>query len=148
MSEKDLFHNAVRHALEKDGWTITHDPLSLRFQGRDVFVDLGAEQRLAAEKAERKIAVEIKSFLSPSPVRDLELAVGQIALYRTVLAVAEPDRRLYRAVRTDTFRGIISEPLGQLVVSANQVPVLVFDTRQEVIVRWIEPENMPRLFGV
>ncbi|MFN9205716.1 MAG: element excision factor XisH family protein, partial [Pseudanabaena sp.] len=24
MSRKDTFHNIVRHALEKDGWTITH----------------------------------------------------------------------------------------------------------------------------
>ncbi len=27
MSAKDIFHNTVRLALEKDGWTITHDPL-------------------------------------------------------------------------------------------------------------------------
>ena len=27
MSRKDTFHNIVRCALEKDGWTITHDPL-------------------------------------------------------------------------------------------------------------------------
>jgi hypothetical protein len=28
MSAKDFFHNAVRSALEKDNWLITHDPLS------------------------------------------------------------------------------------------------------------------------
>ncbi|GCL41741.1 fdxN element excision controlling factor protein XisH [Dolichospermum planctonicum] len=27
MSAKDFFHNAVRLALEKDGWLITDDPL-------------------------------------------------------------------------------------------------------------------------
>jgi len=32
MSRKDTFHNIVRHALEKDGWTITHDPLLLRYE--------------------------------------------------------------------------------------------------------------------
>ncbi|WP_442944203.1 element excision factor XisH family protein [Nostoc sp.] len=29
MSAKDIFHNAVRLALEKDNWNITHDPLSI-----------------------------------------------------------------------------------------------------------------------
>ncbi len=26
MPARDVFHNTVRVALEKDGWTITHDP--------------------------------------------------------------------------------------------------------------------------
>ena len=29
MSAKDRFHQAVKTGLIKDGWTITHDPLSL-----------------------------------------------------------------------------------------------------------------------
>ena len=31
---KDLYHNAVRNALIKDGWTITHDPLRLEDNDR------------------------------------------------------------------------------------------------------------------
>lgn len=31
MSKKDLYHNLVRRALEKDGWKITHDPLVKNF---------------------------------------------------------------------------------------------------------------------
>nr|WP_283752496.1 element excision factor XisH family protein [Roseofilum acuticapitatum] len=30
MSAKDVFHDTVRIALEKDGWTITHDPLFIK----------------------------------------------------------------------------------------------------------------------
>ncbi len=41
----------MRRALERDGWTITHDPLRLRWGAKDLYVDLGAEQILAAEKA-------------------------------------------------------------------------------------------------
>jgi len=29
MSARDIYHNNVRSALEKDGWHITHDPLRL-----------------------------------------------------------------------------------------------------------------------
>ncbi|WP_442940534.1 element excision factor XisH family protein [Nostoc sp.] len=33
MQALDIFHNPVKHALEKDGWLITNDPLFLRFGG-------------------------------------------------------------------------------------------------------------------
>ena len=66
MTAKDIFHDAVKHALEKDGWKITHDPLFLSFGGVDMYIDLGAERILAAERDDEKIAVEIKSFIGPS----------------------------------------------------------------------------------
>ena len=73
MPAKDIYHDVVVHALTAEGWRITDDPLSLSFGGKDLFVDLGAERdTIAAEKSGQKIAVEIKSFLSPSIMRDLE----------------------------------------------------------------------------
>jgi hypothetical protein len=38
--------------------------------------DIGAERRIAAEKGNTKIAVEIKVFAGPSAVHELEVAVG------------------------------------------------------------------------
>lgn len=35
MPAHDIFHNAVKEALIKDGWTITHDPLTISFGQRD-----------------------------------------------------------------------------------------------------------------
>ncbi len=40
MSRKDRFHQAVKRALEKDGWTITHDPLPLNIGLLRLAVDL------------------------------------------------------------------------------------------------------------
>jgi hypothetical protein len=77
MPARDIYHNAVRNALIKDGWKITHDPYPLSFGFRDVFVDIGAERLIAAERGSEKIAVEIKTFLGASEIRDFELAVGQ-----------------------------------------------------------------------
>jgi hypothetical protein len=37
MAAKDVFHNVVKTALQKDGWVITDDPLTLRV---DAFTDL------------------------------------------------------------------------------------------------------------
>lgn len=76
MPAKDIYHNVVKTALTKDKWIITDDPLRLSIGSRSVYVDLGAEKLFAAEKEGKKIAVEVKSFLNPSPVADLESAVG------------------------------------------------------------------------
>jgi hypothetical protein len=65
MPAKDIYHEMVKNALTKDGWTITDDPLKLIIGSRSLYVDLGAEKLIAAQKENQKIAVEIKSFLSP-----------------------------------------------------------------------------------
>ncbi|MDJ1174622.1 element excision factor XisH family protein [Roseofilum capinflatum] len=98
---KDIYHETVKMALIKDGWTITNDPLSLAVGGRMVYVDLGAEKLLAAEKDNQRIAVEIKSFVRPSPVQDLENALGQYVLYRGLMQESplHQDRKLYSSFR-------------------------------------------------
>ena len=63
MSRKDLLHDACVHSLEKAGWLITHDPYMIRKGGQNLFIDIGAELPVAAEKDGRKIAVEVKSLL-------------------------------------------------------------------------------------
>ena len=50
MSAKDIYHHYVRRVMEKYGWTVTHDPLMLRYGKKDLFVDLGAKNFMAAEK--------------------------------------------------------------------------------------------------
>ncbi len=40
MPAKDIFHNAVKRALEKDGWIITDDPLYLDFGGVELYTAL------------------------------------------------------------------------------------------------------------
>jgi len=53
MSAKDITHDIVRRALEKDGWTITHDPYYLKVGGVEMYIDLGAELMIAAENKRR-----------------------------------------------------------------------------------------------
>ena len=68
MAAKDRFHFAVKRALEKEQWIVTDDPFRMEVGGTKFEIDLGAEQLLAANRGEEKIAVEIKSFLSDSPL--------------------------------------------------------------------------------
>ncbi|MFN6383047.1 MAG: element excision factor XisH family protein [Pseudanabaena sp.] len=67
---KDKFHTVVRLALEKEGWQVTDDPYEINVDGVDFEIDLAAEQILAATRNNQKIAVEIKSFISPSNISD------------------------------------------------------------------------------
>jgi hypothetical protein len=138
MPARNIHHAAVVRALIADGWTITHDPYPLSFGGKDLFVDLGAEEAaLAAEKEGRRIAVEIQSFLGHSPVRSLEEAVGQYEIYRLLLAATDPGRVLYMAVSGSTYRGVLADQFGQFVVSGLNLHLVVFDENQERIVQWI-----------
>ena len=81
MSRRDDLHIPVRRALEKEGWTITDDPLQLFFRETTLKADLGAEWRFAAEKSGRKIAVEVKDFDGDSPISDLFIR----PLFRTAI---------------------------------------------------------------
>ena len=137
MPAKDIYHDNVRNALVKDGWTITHDPLRLQWGPKDMYVDLGAEQLMAAEKAGRKIAVEIKSFIGQSEIEDLKNALGQFILYRNVMNKTEPDRELYLAVRESVFHELFEEPIGKLLLENEGLKLLVFNSQEEVIVKWI-----------
>ncbi len=137
MSARDFHHYAARAALTKDGWTITHDPFRLSWGGKDMYVDLGAEGLLGAAREGQKIAVEIKSFRSPSMMRDLEQAIGQYVVYRTVLAEREPDRVLHLAISGEVLQEVFEEPLGQLLLKKNLVHVFGFDPKSEEIVKWI-----------
>jgi hypothetical protein len=98
MSARDIFHNAVRLALEKDGWLITADPLIFIVYTIEFRIDLGAERLLGAEKEGQKIAVEIKSFLEKSAISEFHTALGQTLNYRSILRKEEPDRILYLAI--------------------------------------------------
>ncbi|MFB2935253.1 element excision factor XisH family protein [Aerosakkonemataceae cyanobacterium BLCC-F154] len=137
MPAKDIYHNTVKNALLKDGWNITDDPFILKWGTRDLYIDLGAKKLIAAEKGEQKIAVEIKSFIGASPVANLENALGQYILYYDILNRLEPNRRLYLAIRQETFSDLFEEPIGKILLENQRLRLLVFDSEQEVILQWI-----------
>jgi hypothetical protein len=136
MPVKDTFHDLVKRALQKEGWNITHDPLFLGWGEVDLYVDLGAEQVVAAQKGEQKIAVEIKSFLASSIMSDFHTAVGQYIDYRTVLEESEPDRILYLAVPLEIYDSFFQRTFTRTVISRQQIRFFVYDIQQEVIILW------------
>lgn len=137
MPAKDIYHDQIRNALIKDGWTITHDPYVVQYGRRDLFIDLGARKLIAATQGDLKIAVEVKSFLSPSAIADLQKALGQYTLYLDVLALLEPERILYLAIRQETFIEIFQDPIGEILLENKRLKLLVFDEIKEEIQQWI-----------
>jgi len=138
MPAKDIFHDIVKSALEKDGWKITHDPYSVRFGKTVFFVDLAAEKMIAAEKDDEKIAVEIKSFPSPSPVSDFHTALGQFMNYRMIMQHHEPERILYLAVPLDTYESFFLLPFGQAAINHHCLKLIVYSVQNKEITAWIK----------
>lgn len=138
MPAKDIYHDCVKNALIKDGWLITHDPLSLKIGKKDIFIDLAAEKLLAAEKQGRKIAVEVKSFVGISEVEDLKNALGQYILYEKILQRIDPERIIYLAIRNTVFNKIFTEEIGSILLEDNTIKLIVFDSQTEAITKWID----------
>jgi hypothetical protein len=134
---KDIYHHQVKIALQRDGWIITHDPYNIRIGGIEMYIDLGGEKIIGAEKENVKIAVEVKSFISPSTISDFHLAHGQFLDYRYALEEIEPDRILYLAVPSLTYQTFFSLKFIQKVVEKSQLKLLVYDSEQESVVQWI-----------
>lgn len=138
MSCRDTYHDIVKKALEADGWTITHDPYIVVYDRQKLYIDLGAEAPIGAEKMGRRIAVEVKSFLGKSEITELERAIGQYILYRVLVRRVEADRLLYLALPVEAFNSILDVVEGRELLSGEQIRVLVFDVNQETITKWIE----------
>jgi XisH protein len=137
MSARDRFHELVRTALEKEGWIITHDPYHIDLGFVDFYIDLGAELLLAATKDDRKIAVEIKTFLAASTISEFHTAIGQFINYRIALEDDDPERWLYLAVPLDVYKRFFRYPFIQTVIVRNKIPLLVYDTEKQEIAEWI-----------
>ncbi|MEM7595532.1 MAG: element excision factor XisH family protein [Cyanobacteria bacterium P01_A01_bin.83] len=137
MPAKDIFHDNVVNALIKDGWNITNNPLKLQWGNKDLYVDLGAEKLIAAQKDNEKIAVEIKSFIGNSQVADLQQALGQYTLYLDIMEEIDPERILYLAIRETTYEDIFIEPIGQILLNKRRLKLIVFDADREEIIQWI-----------
>lgn len=136
MAARDVFHQAVRNGLTKQGWIITADPLVVQFGGVDLYTDLGAEKLLAAEKDGQHIAVEVKSFLGPSLLSDFHTALGQFLNYRLALDAQDQQRMLYLAIPLDTYTTFFTLPFAQAAVQRHAIHLIVYNPETEVLVQW------------
>ncbi|MFN4255784.1 MAG: element excision factor XisH family protein [Saprospiraceae bacterium] len=136
---KDIYHQIVKQALIKDGWTITNDPYLIQRQNRKPYeVDLGAEKFIAAEKGSEHIAVEIKSFIGSSMTYDFHTAFGKYGVYRFFMDERDPARKLFLAIPEEVFNSFFLDADIQAICEHFKVNILVFDFEAIQIVSWIK----------
>ena len=138
MSAKDKIHDAIKNALIKDGWIITHDPFTIEYKDEYLYADLAAERPLAAERGDEKIIVEIKSFTGPSAMHDFKIALGQFMIYLSLLTEIAPEYELYLAVTDTAYYTDFQRAIIQFVVRQNQLRLIVVNVDVEEIVTWIK----------
>lgn len=139
MSRRDTYHETVKRALVKDGWTISHDPLRITYEGTTVSTDLGAEKATIAagqQIAVEIIAVEVKDLDSESVISEFEKALGQYRLYRALLKRTDPGRIIFLAVRKSVYDEFFQRPAIQVVIGDDEVRLLIFDEFSEEIILW------------
>ena len=137
MAAKDSIHDAVKQALIQDGWTVTHDPYTIAYQGEYAYADLAAERPFAAERSGQKIIVEVKSFTGPSTIHDFKAALGQYMFYLPLLTEVAPGYKLYLAVSDVAYATDFQRKMVQFVVEHERIPLIVVNLELEEIVQWI-----------
>jgi hypothetical protein len=138
MARRDFIHQAVRQALENDGWTITHDPLVIEIdEGERSFeIDLGAERIIAANRGNEQIAVEIKSFANPSILSGFHEALGQYLDYRDALAEGNVNRDLYLAVAYEIYKSMEEIPFIKRRILQYDLKIVVIDVEEQKVKQW------------
>ena len=137
MPARDQIHIQVRTALEKDGWTITADPLFIPTEGLSgLYVDLAAQKVLEAEKDGKKIVIEIKGFGEQSMTHDFYEAVGQFLTYEFALQALGVDWPLFLAVPLIEYGRLEKVPLFLAILRKFAVKILIIDTQTQQVVSW------------
>lgn len=111
-----------------------------------LFADLAAEKLIAAEKDKRRIVVEIKTFKSPSLITELERAVGQYGIYRTLLKQAPPEREIYLAIDEETYENFFQQLAIQTIINDPRIKLIIFESNSEEILQWISLKDIGKLF--
>ena len=137
MPAKDIYHNTVKNALLKDGWTITADPYFIKYEDAELYADLAAEKPISAERQGQKIVVEIKSFVGRLLMYDFHGALGQYVVYRNLIQLTEPEYTLYLAIDDLVYKNFFQRKSIQVITKENQLFLMVVEMEKEEILQWI-----------
>jgi hypothetical protein len=131
---KDRYHDTVKRALIKDGWTITGEHVKIGIENRALYIDIQA----VSTSAGIVVLIEVKELDDVlSPIEALANAYGKYALYRLALDDTGNAIPLYLAVTQAAYQGILTERIGKLAVGGAKIALMVFDPAREEIVEWI-----------
>ncbi|MCB0110578.1 MAG: hypothetical protein KDE53_31875 [Caldilineaceae bacterium] len=134
---KDIIHEAVLHALQKDGWSIVADPYPLQYAEFSLRVDLAAERISATEGITRRVIVEVKSFVGLSFIHQFQQAIGQYSMYRDALELNGLDYEIYLAVSAEAYQDNFQQMAVQHSIEKHDLKLVVVDIDEEQVLLWI-----------
>lgn len=137
MPKKDIFHETVKTALQKEGWRISHDPLFVPTEGGvNFFIDLGLQGMIGAQKDGEHIAVEVKSFDENSPVYSFYEVLGQFLIYEMALLEQLNPWELYIAMSDLGFKKLDEAPIFSKAIRRFGLKFVIFDPISQSVVEW------------
>ncbi len=137
MPKKDAFHEIAKTALEKEGWTITNDPLFVPTEGGvNFFIDLGLERIIGAEKEGEKIAVEVKSFDENKPIYSFYEMLGQFQVYEMALEEQLTGWELYIAISDLGFKKLEEAPIFSRAIKKFHLKFVIFEPVTKTVIQW------------
>lgn len=132
---KDLYHDAVKEALEKENWEIINDPLRLKISDDLVYmIDLAAEKYIIATKAKKVIVVEIKTFQQGSNTYSFHGALGQYCVYKSALKFLDLPYELFLAVPHNVFKSFFQQPFIQQVLIDYDCKIMTYSPDEKEII--------------
>ncbi len=137
MPAKDIYHDGFKNALIKDGWQIIRDPYTIKYEEIQLFADLLADRTLEIERNGQQIIVEIKSFISRSPMREFETALGQYIIYYTLLKYVLPQAKVYLAISGNIYQSFFLQKAISKIIEETNLCLIIVDLNKEEIIKWI-----------
>ncbi len=92
---------------------------------------------IIAEKNERRILVEVKTFGGRSFIRELEQAIGQYELYLDILELSKLEYELYLAISQFVYEEFFLRKGTHTIAQRHRLKLIVVDIEQEEITAWL-----------
>jgi hypothetical protein len=136
MSRHDNCEIQIIAALNKEGWVVKTEQLSLRFDVlRYIYIDLEIQSIHAADTA---FVLEVKCFQKPdAQLDDFYRAMGQYVFYRNMLAIAHISSPLYLAIPYTIYQTLFGRPAIQATLKELGLKLIVVNLQTEIIEQWI-----------
>ncbi len=135
MLRKDDYHDSVKRALVKAGWSIDGEQVAFIGSERQVVINLQA-----SKDGHGIILIEVKGF-QPSMVEALANAMGKILIYRYILNELSQNIPVWLAVPEFAYQNILTEHMGLAMRQQLGMDLIVFSVEREEIVAWIAHEQ-------
>ena len=138
MARRDIHHQVLKLALEREGWKVTDDPFFVKIGRKSAEIDLGAERIILAERSTEKIAVEVKSFVGTSIITEFYKALGQFLMYQRALQTAEPDRTLYLALPQAAYDELSADVFDFPNFEDLRHRLIIYQPSENTTLTWIQ----------